>query len=289
MKAKSKAERPSRFTSCPLMRAQTIYGVTSEYLQEEPDESEDKYVCISPLDDYRKRRRPSDIKRYRHIAVVVSAASIYITLILSIAGFIVSYTSQSAGEFAFAADAVLGSVSSAMIIWRFYNGNEQFNPEKDKKACFIISLCFMGSAFVMLGETIVNFLLEKKARNTDAMLAISIIGFSCFAVLFIIKYWISEKLNSTALRADSFDSAAGGANALGLVLSTFVYKENPKVWFLDDCVALFITIVTLLYGVKLMYEVTCATKAKQEDDIKRIDMNRMQNNDSKTIVDEDKK
>ena len=264
MNASSKKERPPRFTSCPLMRAQTIVGVTSEYLQEKPDESEDKYVCISPLDDYRKRRRPSEIKRYRHIVIVVSAASIYITLMLSIAGFFVSYTSESAGDFAFASDAILGSVSSVMIIWRFYNGNEQFNPAKDKKACLVISLCFIGSGFIMLGETIANLLLEKKARNTDAMLAISIFGFSCFSVLFIIKYWISEKLNSTALRADSFDSAAGGANALGLVLSTFVYKENSKAWFLDDCVALFITIVTLLYGVKLMYEVTCTTPEKHE-------------------------
>ena len=235
--------------------AQQIPGVTSEYLQKKGDESEDKYECVSPFDDYRKKRRPSDIKRDRHIAMVVSAASIYITIILSIAGFIVSFTSQSAGEFAFASDAILGSLSSAMIIWRFYNNNEQLNPQKEKKACFIIGLCFILSAFIMLGETFINLLSGKRARNTNAMLAISVVGFFCFTVLFIIKYWISEKLHSAALRADSFDSAAGGANSLGLVLSTFVYQESTTVWYLDDCVALFITVVTLVYGVKLMYDV----------------------------------
>lgn len=264
MKQNRRKERPWRSASYPQARGEPLFNVTTEYLQDTKKEKEDEYDCISPFDELQNLKRIS-FKRYRRFALIVSVASIYITLILSISGFIVSFTSQSAGEFAFAADAILGSISSAMIIWRFYNSKEQLNPEKDRKACFFISLCFIATAFIMLGETIVNLVEEKKARNPDAMLEISIIGFACFTVLFIMKYWIAEKIGSTAIKADSYDSAAGGANSLGLVVSTYVYKANPRVWFLDDCVALLITAATLIYGVKLNYEVTCARKQKHSE------------------------
>lgn len=276
MNPNRRKDRPWKSATFPPARWQPFFGVTAEYLQEKQQESGERYVCISPLDDHRKKRR-INFRRYRRLALVVSVASVYITVILSISGFIVSFTSQSAGEFAFAADAILGSVSSIMIIWRFYNSEEQLHPEKDKKACFIISLCFIATAFIMLGDTIVNLAEEKKVRNTDAMVAISIIGFACFTALFMIKYWVAEKLHSKALKADSYDSAAGGANSLGLVVSTFVYETNSQVWFLDDAVALLITAATLVYGVKLNYEVSCSNNGNSEHEGNVLD------NDDKNI------
>ena len=216
-----------------------------------PEEDFGTFPCVSPYDDAAERPKLSaqQKQRWRRAALTVSFASMYVTLILSIASFVSSGISDSSAAFAVAFDAMLGVVSSSVIVWRFYHGvNGDLGPDKERKACLVIALCFMLSAVMMFARAIECLTSDTEPRKTASLLAISAVGFVCYSAFFWIKYRIADKLHSLALRIDSIDSACGAAITFGLVVSTAIYSEMHSTWWLDSAIALLLAVVTFCYG-----------------------------------------
>ena len=88
-----------------------------------PQEDFGTFPCVSPYDDetgkQKVRLSAQEKQRWRRAALSVSFASMYVTLMLSIASFVSSGISESSAAFAIAFDAMLGVVSSGVIVCRF--------------------------------------------------------------------------------------------------------------------------------------------------------------------------
>lgn len=225
-----------------------------------PQEDFGTFPCVSPYDDEAGKQKirlsAQEKQRWRRAALAVSFASMYVTLMLSIASFISSGISESSAAFAIAFDAMLGVVSSGVIVWRFYQGvNGVLGPGKERKACVVIAVCFILSALMMFARAIQFLVSDMEPRNTIALLAISVVGFLCYSAFFWLKYRIADKLQSVALRIDSIDSACGAAMALGLIISTIIYSEMHSTWWLDSGIALAIAFVTFCYGCLIIFKV----------------------------------
>lgn len=225
-----------------------------------PQEDFGTFPCVSPYDDETGEKKiklsTQEKQRWRRAALIVSFASMYVTLMLSIASFVSSGISESSAAFAMAFDAMLGVVSSGVIVWRFYRGvNGDLGPGKERKACLVIAVCFIMSALMMFARAIEFLVSDMEPRRTIALLAISVVGFLCYSAFFWLKYRIADKLQSLALRIDAIDSACGSAMAIGLIISTIIYSEMHSTWWLDSGIALAIAFVTFCYGCLIIFKV----------------------------------
>lgn len=225
-----------------------------------PQDDFGTFPCVSPYDDEGRKQQVKlsvhEKLRWRRAALAVSFASMYVTLMLAIASFVSSSISESSAAFAIAFDALLGVVSSGVIVWRFYHGvNGDLGPEKERKACLVIAVCFILSAVMMLARAIEFLVSDLEPRQTIALISISVVGFLCYSAFFWVKFRIADKLQSLALRIDSIDSACGAAMALGLIISTIIYSEMHSTWWLDSGIAVAIAFVTFCYGCLIIFKV----------------------------------
>ena len=242
----------------PILQHEAPINVTMEAMK--PQEDFGTFPCVSPYDDEDRKRNiklsAQEKQRWRRAALAVSFASMYVTLMLAIASFVSSGISESSAAFAVAFDAMLGVVSSGVIVWRFYHGvNGVLGPEKERKACLVIAVCFIMSAIMMCARAIEFLVSDMEPRQTITLILISVIGFLCYSAFFWLKFRIADKLQSLALRIDSIDSACGAAMALGLIISTIIYSEMHSTWWLDSGIALAIAFVTFCYGCLIIFKV----------------------------------
>ena len=163
------------------METPTLKAVSVTTESTKPQEDFGTFPCVSPYDDEgeKKRRKLSvhEKQHWRRAALAVSFASMYVTLLLAIASFVSSCISESSAAFAIAFDAMLGVVSSGVIVWRFYHGvNGDLGPDKERKACLVIALCFILSAIMMFARAIQFLVSDLEPRQTIALLSISIVG-----------------------------------------------------------------------------------------------------------------
>lgn len=258
---KARADSDASMKTPMLEKEVTLVNVASEPTNTQEDFG--TFPCVSPYDDDTKKQKTKlstqEKQRWRRAALAVSFASMYVTLMLSIASFVSSGYSESSAAFAIAFDAMLGVVSSGMIVWRFYRGvNGDLGPGKERTACVVIAVCFILSALMMFARAIEFLVSDLEPRRTLALLAISVVGFLCYSAFFWLKYRIADKLQSVALRIDAIDSACGAAMALGLIISTIIYSEMHSTWWLDSGIALAIAFITFCYGcliiVKIMWK-----------------------------------
>ena len=136
----------------PIFTGEDSSGYTVDAVQQQEDFG--TFPCVSPYYDNPENGRrflsEQEKHRWRRAALLVSFSSMYITFIIGIASFVCSGISESSAAFAYAFDAILGVVSSGVIVWRFYQGvNGKLGHQRERKACLVIAACFLLSAIVM--------------------------------------------------------------------------------------------------------------------------------------------
>ncbi|KAF3857118.1 hypothetical protein F7725_008977 [Dissostichus mawsoni] len=137
------------------------------------------------------RLKPHEAQSYRKKALWVSWVSIVITLILAIVSFTVSIMRHSASAFAFAFDASLDVLSSAIVLWRYSN-----------PACIILGVVFILSSLCIIGKAI-HALATKVLPEVDSFLfSVSIVSGLVCTILAVIKFMLGKKLTSRALITD---------------------------------------------------------------------------------------
>ena len=213
--------------------------------------------CVFPLyKDGVKKLIPQELQRWRRLAIIVCIISIFITFVLSSTAFVSSAESHSSAAFAIAFDALLAIVSSSVVVWRFCRKGEVSDCfEKERRACLIIAWCFIVSAILISGRAVATLLIDGIPQNPDAVLIIAIINTVCYFLVFIVKYCLAEKLQSSALRADSIDAITGSATSFGAIISTIIFQRCSTAWFVDASFAIAIGVFTIVYGAQLLVHV----------------------------------
>ena len=101
-------------------------------------------------------------------------------------------------------------------------------------------------------QAVVSLIGGVEPKKSEILLAISgtsviILTWSC-----CIKWSLSKVLKSTALKKDAITSGAVAIMAATLLVSTTVHKSHPKIWWLDAVVALFVSFILSMLGIKTL-------------------------------------
>ncbi|KXJ19352.1 uncharacterized protein LOC110254944 [Exaiptasia diaphana] len=215
---------------------------------------------ISYLDDEKDRRSseslPSNIRiRWSRAAFWLSIVSSFITLSFSLASFLVSNDTASSSIFANAFDALLGTVSSFAVAWRFRDelNGEEISSSRERIATFGIGISFIATGIATVAASIVHLTETDHPRKTQEMVIILWCSLAAFLLLSYIQRCLAGKLDSQSMWAASADSALAAAMSLGIVISTYVYRSWPKdMWWLDHAVACILGCISAVYGTYLV-------------------------------------
>lgn len=69
------------------------------------------------------------------------------------------------------------------------------------------------------------------------------VGFCCSGIFHTFKHFF-------VIFCPAFNSTAGAAMALGIILSTMVFQSNKQIWYLDAAVAIVIAVALFGYGIR---------------------------------------
>ncbi|XP_059158490.1 transmembrane protein 163a-like [Physella acuta] len=201
---------------------------------------------------------PNETKTYVTSALVVSWFSIIFALGAGIAAIVLSMTGNSESLFAFGLDAVLDSLSSCAVVWRFHgNVDCAYSLARERKACVAIGVLFLVSAASLIIKSVVAIILET--HESKEVVLYDSFALSCGIVSLLIavaKIYIGLKLNSQALYTDSIITFVGAASCFAGVAGLELYVEDTRLWFLDSIFGIVCGLFLLIFGIKLLLAVT---------------------------------
>lgn len=247
-------------------------SVTMEAFTDEDEDDKqplkDKH-CVSYLEETKAPNNTFLPQKFREkwsrAAFMVSIASLVVTLAFSSVSFVASKSTESSSIFASALDGILGAFNSLAVAWRFRDvSNGEIAPKREKIATLGIALSFTISGSATIAIAILRLMTQDYPEKPDQLIIILGASFVCYFFLALVQDCISKKLDSSSLKASAIDSWLAAALSIGVLVSTFVYRQvGTSVWFLDHSVAIFIGFVSLLYGIHLIVEIAFCRKLRK--------------------------
>ncbi|XP_048583893.1 transmembrane protein 163-like [Nematostella vectensis] len=195
-------------------------------------------------------------EKWCRAAFTISILAIVISLLFSLSSFFVSGQTESSSVFASAFDSLLGTMSSVAVAWRFRDSkNGEIGHKRESIATLGIALSFITTGIATVATSVIHLTDSIHPRKPDEMLIVLTCSLLVFFVLAWVQNCIAKKVNSDSLRAAAVDYAMASAMAFGILISTYVYRENkPRLWWLDHSVALSLGAVSAAYGIYLVVQ-----------------------------------
>lgn len=217
--------------------------------------------CVSYLEETKPPSRTFLPQKFREkwtrAAFAVSIASFFVTVIFSFVSFFASKTTESSSIFASAFDGILGAFNSLVVAWRFRDSlNSDITPKREKVATLGIAVTFLASGSATIAIAILRLLSNDHPEKPDELIIILGASFVSYFTLAPMQDCIANKLKSPSLRAAAIDSWLAAAMSLGVLITTCIYRQvGTSVWFLDHSVAIFIGLLSLIYGICLVVHI----------------------------------
>lgn len=222
--------------------------------------------CVSYLEEIKV---PSDTflpqkfrEKWSRAAFAVCIASFFITIAFSMVSFVASKTTESSSIFASAFDGALGAFNSLVVAWRFRDVlNGEVTPKREKIATLGVAVTFLGSGSATVAIAILRLLAHDHPEKPDELIIILAASLVCYFNLALVQDCIAKKLDSLSMRASAVDSWLAAAMSIGVLVSTFIYRQvGRSVWFLDHSVAILIGFFSLIYGIHLVIDIAFGGK-----------------------------
>ena len=182
-------------------------------------------------------------------ALLLSALSIAWS---GVAGSIAIYAalkSDSLSLLGFGADAVIDAVASAALVWRFMVETRQ--PERamrvERAAERVVGLALIVLALYLAAGSVRALGAQAYPEASFASLALLLASAVVLPPLAVAKYRVAAHLDSRALRADSFLTAAAALLA-SISLASLVASDALGFWWADAVGALIVGMVVLREG-----------------------------------------
>lgn len=202
----------------------------------------------------------------------VSLFSIAFTLVCAIVGLAFAWSTQSSALLGYALEALVDVWSSILVLWRFWkdpDGEGHYfliTRRRESRASVGIAFTFVIIGVFTSSLAIVHLTQRQPPANSSVLLAISgtsiiILTWSCAT-----KLSLSRVLQSNALRKDAVTSGACACMAGAILVSTSVHKSNPSIWWLDACVAVVISCILGVLGVRTLVRNPWWTREFWSDD-----------------------
>ncbi|GFO05872.1 transmembrane protein 163 [Plakobranchus ocellatus] len=197
----------------------------------------------------------------RTAAIIVSWMSVIFSFFSGVAAVVISEFVDSESLFGYGLDAVLDSLSSVAVIWRFYGkGSSAAAEAKERKACIVISLFFFISAFSLLFKSAEALSKGEEKEDEENRILTDVFSGICGAISIVLaslKVYLGLKLNSRALLTDSIITYVGATMSFLGILGVEVYRIEDSVWYLDAVFGLGCGVFLLGFGTKLLLQMTC--------------------------------
>lgn len=188
-------------------------------------------------------------------ALAISWVSILFSLASGIAAIVLSFQNRSESLFAYGLDALLDSLSSVAVVWRFSDSTDHATAHfREYKACLAIGVLFMVSASSLIGRSILGILTRTKLVNNVTL--IMEISLSCGIIslaIGVIKIYIGFKVGSQALYTDSIITLVGSATCFMALASLELYTHDKQLWFLDSVFGIVCGFFLIVFGIRLLY------------------------------------
>lgn len=190
-----------------------------------------------------------DRRRYLRIALSLSAISIAWN---GVAGTIAVYVALSTGGLAllgFGVDAVIDSVASVALIWRFLA--EASRPERAARveilAERVVGIALIALAVYLVVASARSLAVQAHPEPSFVGVALLLASAAALPPLAYAKNRVASRLGSGALRADSVLTAAAGLLAL-IGLASLALSEAFGFWWADAGAALIVAVIVFREG-----------------------------------------
>lgn len=193
-------------------------------------------------------------QRLSRMAVTLAAVTLAVTLVIALLAFLASNTTASSAAFGFGFDSVFTSLSSFLIIWRFWSSNSS-NSEiarKETLATIAVAFSMVTSAACIFARAFQSVKGGERPSQMVFVIAVATSSGVAYFILFVAKYKVASRMGSAALMTDAIDALSGGILALTLVISSSILKYSHTVWFLDSSIAMVIAAFSMCYGVTVL-------------------------------------
>ncbi|KAK3748192.1 hypothetical protein QZH41_012996 [Actinostola sp. cb2023] len=142
-------------------------------------------------------------------------------------------------------------VTTVVVIWRFLGEKgESYSWEKEKRACTVIGVCFIISAIGIFVRAARSLVVQRHPHEFVGIQIISGVSLVTYSILTWSKLVVAERISSSSLKIDGYNSFAGAILALGMLMSSLAYTWNQSIWFLDASIALCISVLLGTYGIR---------------------------------------
>ncbi|XP_032814059.1 transmembrane protein 163-like [Petromyzon marinus] len=187
----------------------------------------------------------------RRLALLVSAVSIVATAGMGAAAFVVSVLQKSAAAFAFAVGAVLDTLTSVVVAWRF-SKVEVPSSRREHGACMALGAVFLVSSAFIAAKSAFGLVQRSQPQGGVFLHVVSVLSAILCAVLALLKFLLGTALSSRALTTDGWNSLAGAVMALAMVVAVDLTPRHPAAWFLDASLGLAMGVAFLTLGIRLL-------------------------------------
>ena len=149
----------------------------------------------------------------------------------------------------FGADAVIDSLASVVLIWRFLVESRQ--PDRaarvERTAERVVGLALIALALYLGVGALRALGAETHPETSSVGLALLLASAIVLPPLAVAKYRVAARLGSGALRADSILTAVAALLAL-ISLASLVMSQSFGLWWADAVAALIVGMIVLREG-----------------------------------------
>lgn len=225
-------------------------GCASSYLVEERENSKKHFT-----QNFRTR--------WTKAAGGLAVISFIATIVFSLAAFITSKGTESSAVFAAGFDAFFAAINVVAVLWRFRDDvNGDIGPKREKAAASVIAASFILGGSATLAISLYHLKINDHPKKTYEMLIVLGIGFVIYLILCSLQCHIAAILQSVSMKALAVDSGLAAAMDAGLLLSSWLFREEQNLWFLDHAFAGILGFISSMYGLILVFKVVELSKMK---------------------------
>ncbi|KAK3776678.1 hypothetical protein RRG08_049686 [Elysia crispata] len=189
-------------------------------------------------------------------ALAISWVSILFSLASGITAIALSFENRSESLFAYGLDALLDSLSSVAVVWRFCDITDHATAlVREYKACIVIGVLFLVSAVSLIVRSVLAILNRTKlAKHVTLFIEISLSCGLISLAIGLVKIYLGYRIGSRALYTDSIITLVGAATCFMALAGLELYSHDKELWFLDSVFGMVCGLFLVIFGVRLLYQ-----------------------------------
>jgi divalent metal cation (Fe/Co/Zn/Cd) transporter len=189
--------------------------------------------------------RATDLKQ----ALRLSALSIVWS---GVAGSIAVYGAVASGSLSllgFGADAVIDSIASVVLVWRFMvEARQPHRADRVERAAErVVGLALIALALYLAFGAIRALVVQAHPETSLVSLGLLLASAVVLPPLAVAKYRVAARLGSGALRADSILTAVAAVLAV-ISLASLAASQTMGLWWADAIAGLIVGVIVLREG-----------------------------------------